>query len=155
MLFECFGSPSPKAFEAGSFFVCSVGNVSGVFRAAVSHGLGTNPAAVRVFRKRSFSTCATFWHFFCFPMQGHLPRWCRSDEWSGYIGQRDLFFMDSKGDVKQFFDMRFAWHGLESCCCSSVSEPASKGLALSLRLQYVLFSYYSLFRQYCLKVYIA
>ena len=26
--------------------------------------------------------------------------------------------------------MRFAWHGLESCCCSSVSEPASKGLAL-------------------------
>ena len=22
------------------------------------------------------------------------------------------------------------WHGLESCCCSSVSEPASKGLAL-------------------------
>ena len=23
----------------------------------------------------------------------------------------------------------FAWHGLESCCCSSVSQPASKGLA--------------------------
>ena len=40
-----------------------------------------------------------------------------------------LFFMDSKGDVKQFFGVRFAWHGLESCCCSSVSEPASKGLA--------------------------
>ena len=37
--------------------------------------------------------------------------------------------MDSKGDVKQFFGMRFAWHGLESCCCSGVSEPASKGLA--------------------------
>ena len=67
MLFECFGSASPKAFEAGdsSFFVRSVGDVSAVFRAAVSHGLGTNPAAVRVFRKRSFSTCcATFRHFF-------------------------------------------------------------------------------------------
>ena len=37
--------------------------------------------------------------------------------------------MDSKGDVKQFFGMRFAWHGLESCCCSGVSEPASKRLA--------------------------
>ena len=23
----------------------------------------------------------------------------------------------------------FAWHGLESCCCSGVSQPASKGLA--------------------------
>ena len=22
-----------------------------------------------------------------------------------------LFFIDSKGDVKQFFGMRFAWHG--------------------------------------------
>ena len=30
--------------------------------------------------------------------------------------------------MKQFFGMRFAWHGLESCCCSGVSEPASKGL---------------------------
>ena len=67
MLFECFGRASPKAFEAGdsSFLVRSVGNVSAVFPAAVSHGLGTNPAAVRVFRERSFSTCcATFRHFF-------------------------------------------------------------------------------------------
>ena len=57
MLFECFGSASPKAFEAGdsSFLVRSVGDVSGVFRAAVSQGLGANSAAVRVFRKRSFS----------------------------------------------------------------------------------------------------
>ena len=37
--------------------------------------------------------------------------------------------MDSKGDVRHFFGVRFAWHGLESCCCSGVSEPASKGLA--------------------------
>ena len=56
MLFDCFGRASPKAFEAGdcSFLVRSVGDVSGVFRAAVSQGLGANPAAVRVFRKRSF-----------------------------------------------------------------------------------------------------
>ena len=37
--------------------------------------------------------------------------------------------MDSKGNVRHFFGVRFAWHGLESCCCSGVSEPASKGLA--------------------------
>ena len=32
--------------------VPSVSNVSAVFLAAVSHGLGMNPAAVRLFRKR-------------------------------------------------------------------------------------------------------
>ena len=59
MLFECFGSASLRALEAGdsSFLVRSVGDVSAVFRAAVSHGLGTyslgiNPAAVPLFRKR-------------------------------------------------------------------------------------------------------
>ena len=42
---------------------------------------------------------------------------------------KELFFMDSKRDGKHFVGLRFAWHGLESCCCSGVSEPASKGLA--------------------------
>ena len=37
--------------------------------------------------------------------------------------------MDSKGNVRHFFGVLFAWRGLESCCCSGVSEPASKGLA--------------------------
>ena len=37
--------------------------------------------------------------------------------------------MGSKGNGKHFVGLRFAWHGLESCCCSGVSEPASKGLA--------------------------
>ena len=76
-------------------------------------GMGSNPAAVRVFRNRPPKDLRQSDRRF--PMQGHLPRWCRSDEWSG---------MDSKGDVKLFFGVRFAWHGLESCCCS-VSEPAS------------------------------
>ena len=51
MLFECFGSASPKAFEAGdsSFLVRSVGDVSAVFRAAVSHGLGTRHLPVSPF----------------------------------------------------------------------------------------------------------
>ena len=42
---------------------------------------------------------------------------------------KELFFMGSKGDGKHFVGPGFAWHGLESCCCSGVSEPASKGLA--------------------------
>ena len=40
-----------------------------------------------------------------------------------------VFIMGSKGDGKHFVGPGFAWHGLESCCCSGVSEPASKGLA--------------------------
>ena len=42
---------------------------------------------------------------------------------------KELFFMGSKGNGKHFVGLHFAWHGLESCCCSGVSEPASKGLA--------------------------
>ena len=34
-------------------------------------------------------------------------------------------FMDSKGNVRHFFGVVFAWHGLESCCCSAVLEGAS------------------------------
>ena len=37
-----------------------------------------------------------------------------------------LFFMDSKGHVRHFFGVRFAYHALESCCCSSVSELRTK-----------------------------
>ena len=40
-----------------------------------------------------------------------------------------VYIMGSKGDGKHFVGPGFAWHGLESCCCSGVSEPASKGLA--------------------------
>ena len=35
--------------------------------------------------------------------------------------------MDSKGNVRHFFGVLFAWRGFESCCCSGVSEPASEG----------------------------
>ena len=34
-------------------------------------------------------------------------------------------FKDSKGNVRHFFGVVFAWHGLESCCCSAVLEEAS------------------------------
>ena len=30
--------------------------------------------------------------------------------------------MDSKGDVRHFFGVLFAWRGFESCCCSGVLE---------------------------------
>ena len=33
--------------------------------------------------------------------------------------------MDSKGDVRHFFGVLFAWSGFESCCCSGVLEGAS------------------------------
>ena len=37
--------------------------------------------------------------------------------------------MDSKGDVKHFFGVRFAWHVPESCCCSSVSQLRLQGIS--------------------------
>ena len=30
--------------------------------------------------------------------------------------------MDSKGNGEHFVGLHFAWHGLEACCCSSVSH---------------------------------
>ena len=33
--------------------------------------------------------------------------------------------MDSKGDVRHFFGVLFAWRGFESCCCSGVLDGAS------------------------------
>ena len=78
-------------------------------------GMGSNPAAVRVFRNRSKGLA---------PMVSEPAshRGCRTKALF-------LFFMGSKGNGKHFVGLRFAWHGLESCCCSGVSEPASKRLA--------------------------
>ena len=42
---------------ASSSLVHSVSDVAALFRAAVSHGLGSNPAAVRVFRRRRMRPC--------------------------------------------------------------------------------------------------
>ena len=120
MLFECFGSASPKAFEAGdsSFFVRSAGDVSAVFRAAVSHGLGTNPAAVRVFRKRSFSTCcATFRHFFYLLFRMAWARIWMLFECFGSASPRAFeagdssFLVRSVGDVSAVFRAAVS-HGL-------------------------------------------
>ena len=46
-----------------SSLVHSVSDVAALFRAAASHGVGTNPAAVRVFRRRPIETlsCRAFW----------------------------------------------------------------------------------------------
>ena len=120
MLFECFGSASPRAPEAGdsSFLVRSVGDVSAVFRAAVSHGLGTyslgigiNPAAVPLFRKRfSKSFLALI-----------LPRlFARVSHGLGL--NPSSFFTRSLGNVRQFSGSCFVQFGHQSCCCSAVSE---------------------------------
>ena len=40
-----------------------------------------------------------------------------------------FFIMDSKGNVRHFFGVLFAWRGFESCCCSSVSEALRQRLS--------------------------
>ena len=55
-----------------------------------------------------------------------FQRWRERVFWHGCFGtgpKQCLFFMGSKGDVKEFFGMRFAWRVLASCWCSGVSEP--------------------------------
>ena len=121
-----------RAFEAGdcSFLVRSVGDVSAVFRAAVPHGLGTNPAAVRVFRKRSFSTCcATFRHFFYLLFRMAWARIWMLFECFGSASPKAFeagdssFLMRFVGDVSAVFRAAVSHgHGHESCCCSGVSE---------------------------------
>ena len=67
---QVFRCTKVNVAEGNSFsflLVGSVGNVSAVFVVAVSHGLGTNPAAVLLFRKRSPST---FWLGFAWWLAG-------------------------------------------------------------------------------------
>ena len=45
--------------------------------------------------------------------------------------------MDSKGNVGHFFGVLFAWHGFESCCCSSVSEAFRQRLSKLETLAFV------------------
>ena len=70
-------------------------------------GMESHAAAVRVCRNSASKGLA--------PMVSELrPQpGCRTKE---------LFFMGSKGNGKHFVGLHFAWHGLESCCCSSVSK---------------------------------
>ena len=70
--------------------------------------MGSNPAAVRVFRSRP---------------PKDLRQWFRN-----YVRSSKglVFIMGSKGNGKHFVGPGFACRGLESCCCSGVSEPASK-----------------------------
>ena len=41
-------------------------------------------------------------------------------------------FIGSKDDMKDFVGLHFAWHGLESCCCSGVSHGLLHGILLGM-----------------------
>ena len=129
LLFECFGTADKRLF-----FMDSKKVTWGTFSACVLLTMCSNPAAVRVFRncgqKSVFygfqrSREALFRRAFCFACARILLLF----ECFGTADKR-LFFMDSKGHVRHFFGVRFAYHVLESCCCSSVSELRTKGCFL-------------------------
>ena len=69
------------------------------------------------------------WHGLSILSDLRLQGTCANGFGTSLAPRKNCFFMGSKGDGKHFVGLRFAWHGLESCCCSGVSEPASKGLA--------------------------
>ena len=81
---------------------------SAVFLACVSQAFGTNPAAVWGFRKR-FSK-ARFQDDFGASPDERLPGYIFISVRVSFLFRRareDLFFMDSKGDVRQFFWLVF------------------------------------------------
>ena len=82
----------------------------GSFLARVSYGLGINPAAVPLFRRR-FSKSFL-------PLIFHRPFACVSH---GLGLNPSSFFMRSLGDVRQFSGSCFVRFGHQSCCCSAVS----------------------------------
>ena len=119
-----------------------VGNVSALFVVAVSHGLDTNPAAVRLFRKRLVKGFG---------------------RWPGGLQAFSLFLgVGSKSNVSAVFWLRFrmvwalfflkliqrhcspnafrrqhfgivrgrcfAWFRHESCCCSAVAQAVRQRL---------------------------
>ena len=98
LLFGCFESASAKARLAT---ICN----------------GFCAAGVRVFQN-------------CASSKG-LCQWLRNQNYASQAMPRRLYrvpdkrinvFMGSKGNGKHFVGLHFAWHGLESCCCLSVSK---------------------------------
>ena len=83
----------------------------GSFLACVSYGLGINPAAVRVFR--NCGQKIVFHRLF-----DHISHGLGIDPAS--------VLMRSLGDVRHFSGLCFVWFGLQSCCCSSVSQLRTK-----------------------------
>ena len=107
---QVFRCTKVNVAEGNSFsflLVGSVGNVSAVFVVAVSHGLGTNPAAVLLFRKRSPST---FWLGFAWWLAGFQVFRCTKV----FLAEGNPFsflLVGSVGDISAVFVVAVS-HGL-------------------------------------------
>ena len=157
---QVFRCTKVNVAEGNSFsflLVGSVGNVSAVFVVAVSHGLGTNPAAVLLFRKRSPST---FWLGFAWWLAGFQVFRCtkvnvaEGNSFSfllvGSVGNVSAVFVVAvsyglgtnpaavllfrKQRFGSFCGCGFAWLGHESCCCSAFSQALPKHLLVGFCL---------------------
>ena len=128
LLFRCFGGVSPSH----SFHWFSIG-FSLVFRMVwasillaflcvpyrsrsavfwrVSYGLGMNPAAVPLFRRRFSKSFLPLLFYRLFARVSH-----------GLGLNPSSFFMRPLGHVRQFSGSCFVRFGHESCCCSAVSD---------------------------------
>ena len=88
-----------------------VGNVSALFVVAVSHGLDTNPAAVRLFRKRLVKGFGRWpdglqaFSLFLVGSKSNVSAGC-GFAWFGHYFFC-FFLMGSKSDVSAFFRLRF------------------------------------------------
>ena len=101
----------------------------GSFLARVSYGLGINPAAVPLFRKRFSKSFLPLVFYDCFGLllfsKAFLPLvfqrlFARVSH--GLALNPSSFLMRSLGDVRQFSGSCFVRFGPQSCCCSAVSQ---------------------------------
>ena len=112
LLFECFGTADKRLF-----FMDSKGHVRHFFGVRFASYVHESCCCSSVSELRTKD---------CF-------LWIPKVTWGTFsacvsccCSDKRLFFMDSKGHVRHFFGVRFAYHVLESCCCSSVSELRTK-----------------------------
>ena len=98
----------------------SVSDVAALFRAAVSHGLGTNAGAVRVFRRRPRDSVVSS---VLEAVDSSSLVHSVSDVAALFRAVDSSSLVHSVSDVAALFRAAVS-HGLwlESCCCSSVSE---------------------------------
>ena len=124
-----------------------VSNISALFVVAGSHGLDTNPAAVRLFRKRSakgfgrkgfgssFSDIVRLMRFVgnisaLFVVAVSHGFWCLTFH-SGPLKVLEAHSAPNAFRRQRFGIVRgrwFAWFGHESCCCSAVSQAVRQRL---------------------------
>ena len=145
LLLGCFGSVPPKAlggsFDVGHFmsdFILDVGHVicccSAVSAADRQRLWKLIQLLIHSVEKQRFGTFARFRRPLAVrgSAPGKLLDLAACKILVNKLPAKRTVFIGSKNDMKVFVGLHFAWHGLESCCCSGVSHGLLHGILLGM-----------------------